>query len=253
MKKGFSFFVAGTDTGVGKTLITGLLAAFFSEKGHTVITQKWVQTGSNYPAEDVLAHLAIMNRGQENIKMQKERVMPYVFKYPASPHLASRLSGKKIDPGKIIQAHKDLCKEYDVVIAEGAGGVMTPLSDKVLIMDIVAACGLPVIICAPNRLGAINHTLLTAGMLRKNGIKVMGVILNNMAPGVDRIVAAENPRIIGKFGVEVLGEVQYLGDIDRSGAHSKEWAVSFGETISRHKDEFKKTAMKVYRKARRGG
>ena len=95
-------FVAGTDTGVGKTIITGLLGRYLLDKGYKVITQKWIQTGCNSKSgSDIELHLKIMGLDKNDIKEHLPYVSPYIFKYPFSPHKASELQQKRINADKI--------------------------------------------------------------------------------------------------------------------------------------------------------
>jgi len=189
-------FITGTDTGSGKTLIAGLLARYMIEKGYKVITQKWVQTGcADFKSTDIAMHLKIMARREEDIKDCLGHVMPYVFKTASSPHLASKIENKKIDPCKIIKSFKALARKFDFVIAEGSGGALAPLTEKNLMIDIAKKLDLPVLVVAQNKLGAINHTLLTVEALRKRDIKILGIVFNNLK-GENEIVLKDNPRII---------------------------------------------------------
>lgn len=167
-------FVCGTDTGVGKTTVCRLLKRYLREMGFKAVKQKWIETGTNKKSSDTL---------------------PYVFKYPSSPHLAARLEDKKINAGKIIRSFRRLEKRFDFVVVEGTGGVLVPYSNKGLIIDIVRKLELPVLIVAQNKLGAINHTLLTIEALKKRKIMILGVVFNNL--GRERkIIIKDNPLII---------------------------------------------------------
>lgn len=173
-----SFFVCGTDTGVGKTVITGLLAKTFLDEGYSVITQKWVQTGSKGFPQDIATHLKLMGKTKKYVKGLTDLVCPYVFKYPASPHLAAKLEGKKIEVRKIKSTYKKLCGMFDVVIVEGVGGALVPLNEKTILLDVVKELKIPVILVVGNKLGAINHSLLTAEAIKKRGLKIAGVVFN---------------------------------------------------------------------------
>jgi len=175
-----SLFVCGTDTGVGKTIITGLLAKTFIDEGYSVITQKWVQTGSKGFPQDIATHLKLMGKSKKYVDRLMDLVCPYVFKYPASPHLSAKLERKKIEVRKIKKAYKKLCDIFDIVIVEGVGGALVPLNDKTLLLDVVKELKIPVVLVVGNKLGAINHSLLTAEAIKKRGLKIVGVVFNEM-------------------------------------------------------------------------
>lgn len=193
-----SFFVCGTDTGVGKTVVTGLLAKTFLDQGYSVITQKWVQTGSKGFPQDISTHLKLMGKTKSYVKGLLDLVCPYVFKYPASPHLAAKLEGKKVEVRKIKSDYKKLCGMFDIVIVEGVGGALVPLNEKTLLLDVVKELKIPVILVVGNKLGAINHTLLTAEAIKKRGLKITGVVFNEIDLRDKRIIC-DNIKTIEKF------------------------------------------------------
>ena len=189
-------FVTGTDTGVGKTIITGLLGRYLLNKGYKVITQKWIQTGCRDSlAADIKLHLKIMHRGKNDLDGYSGLISPYVFKTPGSPHLASQIENRIINPDKIKESFRLLSRHFDFTIAEGIGGVLVPFNKKRLVIDIVRELDLAVLVVAQNKLGAINHTLLTIEALEKRKIKILGIIFNNPKKEDKRIVK-DNPLII---------------------------------------------------------
>lgn len=208
MNKGI--FVTGTDTGVGKTLVTGLLARYLSEKGVKVVTQKWVETGSRGESEDVLSHIALMGRKRSDFAAYLEDMAPYVLGFAASPHLSARIENKRIDPAVIEGSFVRLGEAFDLVVIEGAGGMMVPLDDETTIADIVGRLGLPAVVVAENRLGAINQCLLTAEAARKRDIEIAALVFNRLSPAGAEQILKDNPRIISKMtGVKIVGELPF--------------------------------------------
>ncbi|MFA5143219.1 MAG: dethiobiotin synthase [Candidatus Omnitrophota bacterium] len=168
-------FVAGTNTGVGKTFITKLIARRLSARGCKVATQKWVETG-----------------------VKRSRAV-YSFKIAASPHLAARCEKKAINIKKIKTALKKLSKKNDFVIVEGTGGLLVPLTEKKLLIDVVKELKIPVLLVSANKLGAINQTLLSLEALRARRMKLLGIVFNNISKRENSLILKDNPRIVKKF------------------------------------------------------
>ena len=205
-------FICGTDTAVGKTYFTGKIYNELLDKGINAVTQKWVQTGAKGFSPDIAQHLKMAGKTKIAVKDILALVNPYSFKRASSPHLAARLEKKKIDVQKIKSSFKKLSKMFDHVIVEGVGGALVPVNNKTLVIDIVKELKLPVIIVAANKLGAINHTLMTVEALKKRKIKILGIVFNNMQGGQDPRVLKDNPLIVSKLsGVPVLGTLSYKG------------------------------------------
>lgn len=201
-----TLFVAGTDTGVGKSVVTGLLARYFREKRVKVITQKWIQTGSkNNFSQDIELHLRIMGVCKQDIKCYLSCVSPYCFKEPCSPHLAARIENKIIDANKIKKSLVALKRDFDLVIVEGSGGVLVPFSAKGLLIDLVKENNLPVLVVVANKLGAINHALLTIEALRRRRLKILGLVFCDVR-NEDKFISRDNPKI-----VKILAKEKILG------------------------------------------
>ncbi|HTZ99605.1 MAG TPA: dethiobiotin synthase [Candidatus Aquilonibacter sp.] len=189
------FFVTGTDTGVGKTVVSALLCAALN-----AIYWKPIQTGTREGADrPTVMRLAGLPRA---------RTAPEVYRFapPVSPHLAARRAGVRIDLRKIalpeIAAGENL-------IAEGAGGPLVPINDTQLTTDLMRHLGLPVLLVARTTLGTINHTLLSLAALRAAGLDMRGVI---MAGEPNR----DNREAIEHYGeIDVIGVVPRLARINR--------------------------------------
>ncbi|MBI5144239.1 MAG: dethiobiotin synthase [Candidatus Omnitrophica bacterium] len=225
-------FIAGTDTGVGKTVFTGLLACHLLKKGHRVVTQKWVETGCVNFSQDIRTHLRLMRKTIDEYASYLPSMTPYIFKYVSSPHLASRLEKRSIRVSKIKKSLKNLSENFDFVIVEGSGGILVPLGGKRLLADVIRGLRLPVVLIAENRLGAINHTLLSVEALKSRGIKIVGIIFNTTAKGNgNTLVLKDNPRIVKRLTrVEVLGVLPYANAIDTLHRH---FALIGDRTIAR--------------------
>ncbi len=172
------YFITGIGTDVGKSWATGWLANRFAFEGKSVITQKFIQTGNVGRSEDIEVHRKIMG-----IPMTEEdRLMltaPEIFSYPCSPDLASKIDNREIDFKEIEAASEELERRYDVVLIEGAGGIMVPLKGEYLTIDYIKDKNLPTVVVTNGQLGSINHTLLTLEAIRQRGITLSEVIYNH--------------------------------------------------------------------------
>lgn len=181
------FFISGIDTNIGKTYATAILAKSYQQKGINVITQKMIQTGCRDVSEDIEVHRSFMssNFTQED---QKGLTCPYIFTYPASPHLAAKIDKRTIDCEKIHSATEILSNRYDIVLLEGAGGLMVPITNDLTTIDYIEKYRYPVILVTSGRLGSINHTLLSLQACQTRNIEVEMVIYN-LFPKEDTLIS----------------------------------------------------------------
>ncbi|MBN1913868.1 MAG: dethiobiotin synthase [Candidatus Omnitrophica bacterium] len=208
-----AIFVTATDTGAGKTTITGLFARYLSEKGFKVATQKWVQTGSRGFPEDLSAHLRFMGKDKKAAQDIASYLCPYVFRLAASPHLACLKEKKSIKKMVIKKAFRFLCKNFDYVIVEGTGGLLVPFGAKGLIIDIASELKLPVLLVAANRLGGINHALLACEAVLARKMELLGVIFNTQDTPCHKAVIKDNPLAVKKItGIGALGLLPRVKD-----------------------------------------
>ena len=184
------YFVSGIDTDIGKTVATGVLAKQLLQQGKSVITQKPVQTGCQNIADDIAVHRKIMGIPMQEADKQR-LTMPEIFSYPASPHLAARLDGRALDLHKIRTATQELAAQYEIVLVEGAGGLMVPLTENLLTIDYIQQQAYPVILVTSGRLGSINHTLLSFSALKQYGIQLHSLIFNHIHDSKDETVAGD--------------------------------------------------------------
>jgi dethiobiotin synthetase len=217
-RKGWAkgIFITGTDTGVGKTIVTGLLARYLLDQGYRVITQKWIQTGSEDGklSSEIRQHLKLMGQPQSYIQDYLGQACPYRFRFPASAHLASRMEHQSIREDKIAASFRILSRKFDFVLVEGTGGALVPWNNKKLIIDIARKLRLGVVVVAQNKLGAINHSLLNIESLRKREMKLLGVVFNNTR-NTDRVILKDNPRIVRELsGERILGVLPWVKNND---------------------------------------
>jgi dethiobiotin synthetase len=180
-------FVSGIDTDIGKTYATGMIAKALMQQGIKVITQKLVQTGVAINpdngdmniADDIIIHRQLMNLPLQPCDLDFT-TCPYRYEKPASPHLSAALAEDSLNPNLITDATKALQADYEVVLLEGAGGLMVPITEQLLTLDYIADKGYPVILVTSGRLGSINHTLLSLQAIKARGLSVHSVIYNHI-------------------------------------------------------------------------
>lgn len=202
-----AIFITGTDTGVGKTIVSLGIALILKKRGIDVGVMKPIQCGGK-DAEFLKKNLDL----KERIKF----INPFFAKEPLSPHIAFKRAGKNINIQKIKQAFQALQDKHDFVIVEGAGGLLVPIKENYFISDLIRELNLPIILVSRLGLGTINHTLLSIRQAQDLGINILGIIFNN----VDKkfgVAEKTNPDTIARLadGVQVLGALPYLRDLTK--------------------------------------
>jgi len=205
-----SYFVTGTDTGVGKTLISCALLHGFAAQGKRVVGMKPVAAGcaDGGQHEDV-GQL----RAASNVLASHGQINPYCFAQAAAPHLAAQFVGISINFERIAESFSELSGQADVVIVEGAGGLLVPLSGNQDSADLVMRMNLPVILVAGIRLGCLNHALLTVEAIATRGLTLAGWVANvldeHMAMREANIAALQQ-----RISAPLLGVVPYQAQPD---------------------------------------
>ncbi len=200
-------FVTGTDTGVGKTMVTAGLARAWSEEGLDVGIVKPIQSGhpATDPEGDTMRLLAL-----SGLRARPEQVNLYSLKAPLAPLVAARLEDICIDPNLVLQHIRQAASGHEVILVEGAGGFLVPLAEYWTVADLAATLGLPVLIISRPGLGTVNHTALTVMAVREAGLEVAGVVLNGWSTGTDAS-RHTNAALVEEFaGVKVLGMTPWL-------------------------------------------
>lgn len=190
-------FVSGIHTDAGKSFATGWLAKKLMDDGKKVATLKFIQTGNTGRSEDIEVHRRIMETQlPEDASML---TAPQIFSYPCSPQLAAEIDGRPINLNAIDEAIECLSRRYDVVLVEGAGGLMVPISDDFWTIDYVASRMLPVILVTNGSLGSINHTLLSLEAIERRAIPLHAVIYNQHFDSADTKIAADTVGFISRY------------------------------------------------------
>jgi dethiobiotin synthetase len=177
-------FITGTDTGVGKTYVAALVARAVASQGKRVGMYKPVASGCRRDGEQLICDDAVQLWQSAGRPGELERVCPQRFAAPIAPHLAARAEGARVDSKLLRSGLEYWLNRSDVVLLEGAGGLMSPLSDDDYAADLAYDFGYPLVVVARNALGAINQTLqtlVTAATFRR-GLPIAGIVLNRVAP-----------------------------------------------------------------------
>jgi len=222
LRKGI--FITGTDTGVGKTLLSGALASALCGRGMNIGVMKPVESGCSRVEGRLIPSDALslkeLSRSNDDIDL----INPYRLEHPLAPATAAEMEGVKIESAKIEDAYTRLKSMHDLVIVEGAGGLLVPLNDSLLMADLIKILNLPALVIACSSLGTINHTLLTLRYAEASGIEVLGVIINHVTSYIGRaeetcLSSIQKFTPIPIFGVFPFVEdtqknnKEYLGDL----------------------------------------
>jgi dethiobiotin synthetase len=195
-------FITGTDTGVGKTLLTGLLLAHLRQSGCHALAMKPFCSGNRFDVRFLM-------RLQDN-ELSEDEVNPFYFPEPIAPWMALRKSGRNVPLSKVLAHIREVQARCDRLLIEGAGGLLVPLGKNYGVADLIKALDCAIIVVARNRLGTINHTLLTVNTIRAMGLKRVKVVLMD-SRSADRS-SRENKAILQEMlnPVEVMS-LPFLG------------------------------------------
>ncbi|HEU4708997.1 MAG TPA: dethiobiotin synthase [Methylophilaceae bacterium] len=211
MKK--AFFITGTDTGVGKTLVSSALLYAFGKQGWKTAGMKPVAAGCVEENGRLLSEDVAMLLEAGNTKAGCELHNPYAFAPPIAPHIAAEAANVNIRPRIIHDAYRELSALADVVIVEGVGGFRVPLGEQFDTADLAQMLNLPVILVVGMRLGCINHALLTVETIQARGLELAGWVANRIDPEMS--VFQENLQTLDQhIAAPCLGVLPHLPEAD---------------------------------------
>ena len=182
-------FIAGTDTGVGKTRVAAALLRAWARRGLRVAGMKPVAAGAALHGETWRNEDAEALYAAASVRAPWEWVNPYCFAPSIAPHIAAQQAGVRIEPARISAAFDELRARADRIVVEGAGGLLVPLNEDVDMADVAGLLGLPVVLVVGMRLGCLNHALLTAEAIAARGLKFAGWVANSIDPGMAEVEA----------------------------------------------------------------
>ncbi|KAB2825874.1 dethiobiotin synthase [Aliivibrio finisterrensis] len=209
-----AFFVAGTDTDVGKTVSSKAILDALNMKGLNTAAYKPVAAGSEDKGEGVQNSDAIHLRSVANVELSYEEVNPYALLLPASPHIAAEAESVVIDYSVLSQGLAALKAKSDVVLVEGAGGWRVPVSKDDCLSTWVKQEKLPVVLVVGIKLGCLSHAMLTAEAIQHDGLEIIGWVANRVNPGTENY--AEIIKMLeDKMPAPKLGEIPYMPSVKR--------------------------------------
>jgi len=198
-----SFFITGTDTGVGKTHVTRLILEAIRETGIDAVGYKPVSCGDREDAS-ILAAVS----GIEDL----DAINPVHLHTPVAPYVAGMLENRPVDPAELLAGYQNLASRHARIIVEGAGGWEVPLAANYRISDLAADLKLPVVLVAGNKLGALNHILLTVEAIRAKGLVCAGIILNQLEDEMDTAMITNKGVVEDLTGVPLLEHIIFGQD-----------------------------------------
>ncbi len=228
---GKGFFIAGTDTGVGKTLVAVALTRALVARGLRVAVMKPVAAGVSDTPEGPRNGDALELLAASNVAASYEDVNPWLLATPASPHLAARHAGISIRHEPILAAQRRLTASCDLLLVEGAGGWHAPISAIETMGDVAGKMALPVILVVGLRLGCLNHALLTREAIRSQGVPFAGWIANRMSTEMP-LADANIDTLASRFGAGPMGTVP-SGNLGAR-ATPPAWASEVAEKLVSH-------------------
>ncbi len=207
---GNGIFITGTDTGVGKTFVACSLAGYLRGLGYHVGVMKPAETGCEEKDGALFPSDAARLKNASGSTVPLERICPYRFSEPLAPSIAAERAGVQIDIDHVLAEYNEIKAKHDVVLVEGAGGLMVPLLPSYTYADLARVLKLPIVVVAANKLGVINHLLLTLEHASCKGLNVLGYVLNRTSSEVSLAAETNREVLAGLTGMPCLGELPYL-------------------------------------------
>ncbi|HKZ18085.1 MAG TPA: dethiobiotin synthase [Geobacteraceae bacterium] len=207
-------FITGTDTGVGKTVATAVIARILRGHGVKVGVMKPVTSGCIVVDGKLVSEDAELLKWASATTAADSDIAPYLLSAPLAPSAAATLDGTRICFSTIRAAYERLAAVHDFVLVEGAGGLMVPLIENLLVSDLIGYLGLPALVVSRPNLGTINHTLMTCFCAQQMGIEIKGIIVNNYPENPGPAEKYAPAMIEERSGVPVLGIFPHVNETD---------------------------------------
>lgn len=207
----FSCFVTGTDTEIGKTLVSAALLHILAQRGVRVAAMKPIAAGAEWRDGAWHNDDADMLAASASIGLPQAITTPYLFQTPAAPHIAAELEKTSINPIHILDCYKQVCQQADAVVVEGVGGFRVPLTETYDTADLAQQLALPVVLVVGMRLGCISQALLTVEAIHARGLTLMGWVANTVDAEMNH-AQANIQALVQRIKAPLLGEVPRLAN-----------------------------------------
>ena len=235
LQMGSGIFITGTDTGVGKTFFACGLAALLKDSGYKVGVMKPAETGCVERDGKLFPEDTVRLKEASGCDVPLEKICPYQYRDPLAPSVAAERAGTRIDIDRVMDLYDEISSTHDVTLVEGAGGLMVPLLPSYTYADLAQVLKLPLIVVAANRLGMINHLVLTLEHSSCKGLRVLGYVLNQLESQSSLAADTNREALSALTGIPYLGELPYLetaqsGTVDPSNLIEERIDVSIIET-----------------------
>jgi len=207
-----AFLVTGTDTGIGKTVVTGGIAAALARAGRDVGVMKPFATGALRVRGKLVSEDALFLKKASGVQDPLEQINPVCLKPPLAPSMAAEVAKKRIDLRLVFEAYRELRARHSTIIVEGVGGLLVPLLTGFTVAHFARRLKLPIVIVTRPSLGTLNHTALTVHAARSFKLPILGMVINHARSDRRGLAERLNPAALRReTRVPILGEVPYLG------------------------------------------
>jgi dethiobiotin synthetase len=220
---GGGVLITGTDTGVGKTFVACGLAALLRDFGYRVGVMKPAETGCAERDGELFPDDAVRLKEASGCDVPLEKICPYQLREPLAPSIAAERAGVTIDIDRLMDVYHEISSGHDITLVEGAGGLMVPLLPSYTYADLAKVLKLPLIVVAANRLGAINHLLLTLEHASCKGLPVLGYVLNQLESPLS-LAAETNREVLANLSAApCLSELPFVEDVETKKNLPPDW------------------------------
>jgi len=211
---GGGLFITGTDTGIGKTFVACGIAALLRDSGYRIGVMKPAEAGCVEKDGVLFPEDAVKLKQASACDLPLEKICPYRYREPLAPSVAAERAGGQIDVDRLIAIYDEISAAHDLTLVEGAGGLMVPLLPSYTYADLARVLKLPMLVVAPNRLGAINHLVLTLEHASCRGLRVLGYVLNTFQDEPSLAAETNRAALSVLTAIPCLGEIPYTSDFE---------------------------------------
>jgi len=220
---GGGVLITGTDTGVGKTFVASGLAALLRDFGYRVGVMKPAETGCAERDGELFAEDAARLKDASGCDVPLEKICPYQLREPLAPSIAAERAGVKIDIDHLLAVYNEISAKHDMTLVEGAGGLMVPLLPSFTYADLARVVKLPLIVVAANKLGVINHLLLTLEHASCKGLRVLGYVLNQIDGPLSLAAETNREVLVNLSAAPCLADLPFVQNMEAKKNLPPDW------------------------------